>query len=72
MFDKIRYAYHLTACKRMIKKYKYINHDTYELNKRFIWHKRRLNKLMLKLKQKDRVLTMDPFFYFSLKLHTPL
>lgn len=64
MFDKLRYAYHLTACERMIKKYKYINHDTYELDKRFIWHKRMLNKLMLKLKQKDRVLTQGLFLLF--------
>lgn len=46
MLNKIRYAYHLTACEKIMKKYKY----TYELNKRFIWHRRRLNKLMLNLK----------------------
>lgn len=52
MFNKIRYAYHLTACEKMIKNYKYIDHNTYELDKRFIWHKRRLNKLMLNLNKK--------------------
>lgn len=27
MFDKIRYAYHLTCCERMIKNYSYIERE---------------------------------------------
>lgn len=34
MFNKIRYAYHLTACEKMIKKYTYIYHTTYKLTKK--------------------------------------
>lgn len=54
MFNKIRYAYHLTACERMIEKYKYIDHSTYELTKRFKWHKRKLNELMTKVNNKQK------------------
>lgn len=55
MFDKIRYAYHLTACEKMIKKYKNIDHYTYELNKMFAWHKRKLNKLMTRKRRSKNV-----------------
>ena len=54
MFDKIRYSYHLTACEKMIDKYKYIDHYTYELDKRFIYHKRKLNKLMTRINNRVR------------------
>ena len=54
MFNKIKYAYHLTACEKMIKKYKYIDHSTYELNKRFKWHKRKLHELMTKVNNKQK------------------
>lgn len=53
MFDKIRYAYHLTCCERMIKNYSYIERD-YELNKKFKWHKRKLNELMVKVHKRSR------------------
>lgn len=53
MFDKIRYAYHLTCCERMIKNYTYIERD-YELNKKFKWHKRKLNELMVKVHERMR------------------
>ena len=53
MFDKIRYAYHLSNCERMIKNYKYIN-DDYELDNRFKWHKRKLNELMVKINKRSR------------------
>lgn len=53
MFDKIRYAYHLTSCERMIKNYSYIESD-YELNKKFKWHRRKLNELMVKIHKRSR------------------
>lgn len=54
MFNKLRYAYHLTACERMIEKYTYIDHSTYELTKRYKWHKRKLNKLMTRINNKRK------------------
>ena len=53
MFDKIRYAYHLSNCERMIKNCKYIN-DDYELDNHFKWHKRKLNELMVKINKRSR------------------
>lgn len=49
MLNKIRYAYHLTACEKIIKKNKY-----YELDRKFIRHKRKLNKLITHNKHKVR------------------
>lgn len=54
MFNNLRYAYHLTACKKMIKRYTYIDNYTYELNERFKWHKRKLNKLMTQINNKQK------------------
>lgn len=54
MFDKLRYSYHLTACERMIKKYNYIDHSTYELNRRFKWHRKRLNDLMVTVNRRKK------------------
>ena len=54
MFDKLRYSYHLTACERMIKKYNYIDHSTYELNRRFKWHRKRLNDLMITVNRRKK------------------
>lgn len=54
MFNKLRYAYHLTACEKMIKKFTYIDHCTYELSERYKWHKRRLNKLMTQVNNKQK------------------
>lgn len=55
MFDKIRYSYHLTACEKIIDKYKYIDHYTYELDKRFVYHKRKLNKLITHKRRNKKV-----------------
>lgn len=46
MFKKLRYAYHLSVCERMIRKGKYINHTTYQLTEKFKRHRNKLNKLM--------------------------
>lgn len=54
MFNKIRYAYHLTACERMIEKFTYISHSTYKLNPMYKWHKRQLNKLMTQINNKQK------------------
>ena len=63
MFDKIRYAYHLTCCERMIKNYSYIERD-YELNKKFKWHKRKLNELMVKVHKRSRS-SQGLFLYYA-------
>ena len=54
MFNKLRYSYHLNACERMIKKYRYIDHSTYELDKRFRWHRKRLNDLVLTINRRKK------------------
>ena len=54
MFNKLRYSYHLTACERMIKKYNYIDNSTYELDKRFKWHRKRLNDLMIAINRRKK------------------
>lgn len=54
MFNKLRYAYHLTVCEKMIKKYTYIDHSTYKLTKRYLYHKRKLNKLMTQIHNKSK------------------
>ena len=54
MFNKIRYAYHMTACENMIKEYKYIDNSTYKLTKRYKWHKRKLNELMTQINNKKK------------------
>lgn len=54
MFNKIRYAYHLTACEGMIEKFTYISHSTYKLNPMYKWHKRQLNKLMTQVNNKQK------------------
>ena len=54
MFNNLRYTYHFTACEKMIKKYTYIDNHTYELNERFKWHKRKLNKLMTQINNKQK------------------
>ena len=54
MFNKLRYSYHLSACERMIKKYRYIDPSTYELDKRFRWHRKRLNDLMLTINRRKK------------------
>lgn len=53
MFNKLRYAYHLTVCERMIIKFKNIDHTTYELTKRFKWHRDRLQDLMIAINKKS-------------------
>lgn len=52
VFNKLIYAYHLNACEKMIEKYKYIDHSTYELTKKFKWHRKKLNELMTKVNNK--------------------
>ncbi len=54
MFNKLIYAYHLNACKKMIEKYKYVDHSTYELTKKFKWHRKKLNELMTKINDKQK------------------
>lgn len=53
MFNKIRYAYHMTACEKMIKKYKY-DRFAYESDERFKRHKRKLNELMTRTNNKQK------------------
>ena len=54
MFNKLRYSYHLSACERMIEKYRYIDPSTYELDKRFRWHRKRLNDLVLTINRRKK------------------
>ena len=54
MFNKLRYSYHLTACEGMIKKYRYVDPSTYELDKRFRWHRKRLNDLVLTINRRKK------------------
>ena len=54
MLTKIRYAYHLSACKRMIKNSTYIDHSTYELTPKYKWHMRQLHKLMTQVNIKRK------------------
>lgn len=54
MFNKLRYAYHLTACEKMIKKGTYIDYSTYEPTKRYKWHKRKLNKIVARIYNKRK------------------
>ncbi len=53
MLTKIRYAYHLTACERMIKRL-YIDHSTYEQTPKYKWHMRQLHKLMTQVNSKKK------------------
>lgn len=50
MFNTLRYAYHLIACEKIIKS----DYSAYELNKRYKWYKRKLNKLMTQINNKQK------------------
>ena len=69
MFDKLRFSYHLSICERLIRNNKFIDHDTYEVTKRFKKHRTKLIDILNAInKKKDEALTRSPLFY-SRKLH---
>ena len=42
MLDKLRFSYHLSVYERLIRNNKFIDHDTYEVTKRFKKHRTKL------------------------------
>ena len=46
MFDKLRFSYHLSVCERLIRNNKFIDHDTYEVTKRFKKHRTKLTDIL--------------------------